>query len=153
VGITTDSANPMTGHTIRVTPLIMTAGAADDVIASRSSVKVNRARIIPTGRVRILWVCTVAGQVLQIVARHAEFRTVAPLAERFISPSLDRMPAQVVRSVNEVSIHVLGKHHLDREWNGPRVTVLAKILVVTLKTRGGGRASYPGVVSGKIPLV
>jgi hypothetical protein len=78
---------------------------------------------------------------------------VAPLAKRFVSPSLDRMPAQIVGPVDEVSIHVLGKHHLDREWNGPGVTILAKILVVTLKTRGGGRASYAGVVSGKIPLV
>jgi len=78
---------------------------------------------------------------------------VTPLAERFISPGLDRMLADILGSVNEISIHALGKHHLDREWNGPGVTVLAKILVVTLETRGRRRASYPGVIPGKIPLM
>jgi len=74
-------------------------------------------------------------------------------AERFIRASFDRMPAQKIGSVNEISIHPLSHHHLDREGYRLSVTVLTEILVVTLNARRGRGTRRSRMVSSKIALV
>ena len=135
VRVPANPADAVTVDAVGLISLLVARNAAHDVVARRASMEVGRAWSVPVERMGIFRIVAGAGQVLKIVTRNTKICAMAAPAERLIRASFDRMPAQIVGSVNEISIHPLGHHHLDRERYRPGVTVLAEILVVTLNAR------------------
>ena len=137
VRIATEAAHAVAADAVRGRPLLVTAGAKQDVAARFSTVKALGpcVRANPARGMRIEAVQEVSAHAPRDVTSVAGRGLVTARTARSLRLRLDRVPNHEVSAMHEVSLDACGTPSLDREMLGNVVAVVALRLRVACLTQ------------------
>lgn len=149
------SADSVTTDAVGSGPLLVTAGAQQNVSPRLTAMLATNAGIVahPARRVGIHPIHPVATHASLDVAGVARRRLVTARAPGRLGPSLDRVPDQEITAVDEIPIHRLGPPPLDAHVLCHVVALVAVRLLVARLAEPAVPSREIAVMADEIPLV